>query len=73
MNDSTLPTIDITIDLKEFIISKKIRNRHVEYALGFNEMKLVLDKFLQINNFSGLEIRSIYHLLNNYYFMGNDL
>ena len=69
----SFPTEDITPILRETISSKKIRLRSVDYALGFNEFKNFMDVFLQKNNFSQMEIRSIYHLINSYYFMGSEL
>lgn len=67
------PEIDVTEDLKEFITSKKTRCRTIEYSLNFQEMKLCLDEFLKKNNFSSMEIRTIYHLMNIFYFTGHDL
>ena len=73
-----LPVIDITSELKEEvekiqINSCKIRMQTVENANGFSSIKSKLDDFLKRNNFSDMEIRSIYHLMNSYYFMGKKL
>lgn len=57
----------------ETISSKKIRMNCIDNAIGFKEMKSNLDKFLKMNNFSDMEIRSIYHLMNSLFFMGTEL
>lgn len=67
------PTIDIAPDLKTQINSCKIRMKTLEYCNGFNEFKKNADTFFKINNFSEMEIKSIYHLINSYYFMGKEL
>jgi negative regulator of genetic competence, sporulation and motility len=73
VNDDNLPQIDISPDLKETIFSTKLRMKTIEYSIGFNELKTILDIYLQKNNFSQMEIRSIYHLINSYYFMGKEI
>jgi hypothetical protein len=68
-----LPNEDVSPDLREFMDSNKSRCRNIEYSIGFNELKNVLDKYLKCNNFSQMEITSIYHLMNSFYFFGFDL
>jgi hypothetical protein len=51
----------------------QIRMKGIENAIGFKDIKESLDRFLKINNFSQMEIKSIYHLMNSFYFMGAKL